>query len=129
MGGYTLTPADAAVVKQNGNVFTVSRMTKDCTLTVQFDPRTPSTVHFSVPEGVTAPADAAGYTGDTFTFPQPSGTPSDTAHDYTFLGWAAARTSPPRAQSRCSRRRSRRITRSTIIKSMIPTPSATSTAA
>ena len=58
MGGYTLTPADAAVVKQNGNVFTVSRMTKDCTLTVQFDPRTPSTVHFSVPEGVTAPADA-----------------------------------------------------------------------
>lgn len=90
MGGYTLTPADAAVVKQNGNVFTVSRMTKDCTLTVQFDPRTPSTVHFSVPEGVTAPADAAGYTGDTFTFPQPSGTPSDTAHDYTFLGWAAA---------------------------------------
>ena len=64
MGGYTLTPADAAVVKQNGNVFTVSRMTKDCTLTVQFDPRTPSTVHFSVPEGVTAPADAAGYTGD-----------------------------------------------------------------
>lgn len=90
VGGYTLTPADAAVVKQNGNVFTVSRMTKDCTLTVQFDPRTPSTVHFSVPEGVTAPADAAGYTGDTFTFPQPSGTPSDTAHDYTFLGWAAA---------------------------------------
>lgn len=47
-------------------------------------------MHFSVPEGVTAPADAAGYTGDTFTFPQPSGTPSDTAHDYTFLGWAAA---------------------------------------
>lgn len=90
VGGYTLTPADAAVVKQNGNVFTVSRMTKDCTLTVQFDPRTPSTVHFSVPEGVTAPADAAGYTGDTFTFPQPSGTPSDTAHDYTFFGWAAA---------------------------------------
>ena len=90
VGGYTLTPADAAVVKQNGNVFTVSRMTKDCTLTVQFDPRTPSTVHFSVPEGVTAPADAAGYTGDTFLFPQPSGTPSDTAHDYTFLGWAAA---------------------------------------
>ena len=90
VGGYTLAPADAAVVKQNGNVFTVSRMTKDCTLTVQFDPRTPSTVHFSVPEGVTAPADAAGYTGDTFTFPQPSGTPSDTAHDYTFLGWAAA---------------------------------------
>lgn len=34
VGGYTLTPADAAVVKQNGNVFTVSRMTKDCTLTV-----------------------------------------------------------------------------------------------
>ena len=90
VGGCTLTPADAAVVKQNGNVFTVSRMTKDCTLTVQFDPRTPSTVHFSVPEGVTAPADAAGYTGDTFTFPQPSGTPSDTAHDYTFFGWAAA---------------------------------------
>ena len=51
VGGCTLTPADAAVVKQNGNVFTVSRMTKDCTLTVQFDPRTPSTVHFSVPEG------------------------------------------------------------------------------
>lgn len=47
-------------------------------------------MHFSVPEGVTAPADAAGYTGDTFTFPQPSGTPSDTAHDYTFFGWAAA---------------------------------------
>lgn len=137
VGGYTLTPADAAVVKQNGNVFTVSRMTKDCTLTVQFDPRTPSTVHFSVPEGVTAPADAAGYTGDTLpsravparrltrrTTTRSSAGPLPRRRTRT-----AARTSPPRAQSRCSRRRSRRITRSTIIKSMIPTPSATSTAA
>lgn len=86
--GYTLEPADAAQVTQRGNTFTLSNMTADCTITIRFESKTPASVHFDVPEGVSQ-ADISSYLGDAITLPTPSGTPADTSRSFTFVGWSA----------------------------------------
>jgi C1A family cysteine protease/DNA-directed RNA polymerase subunit RPC12/RpoP/predicted aconitase with swiveling domain len=48
------------------------------------------TISFSVPAGVTAVASQSAYVNGTITLPTPTGTPSDTSHTYTFLGWIAS---------------------------------------
>ena len=84
--GYTVTPEGAATVRQDGDTFRVSALRQDCKVTIHFAAKTPATVHFSVPGGVTQ-SDAAGYIGDPITLPQPTGTPTADAQDYHFVGW------------------------------------------
>ena len=84
--GYTVTPEGAATVHQDGDTFRVSALRQDCKVTIHFAAKTPATVHFSVPGGVTQ-SDAAGYIGDPITLPQPTGTPTADAQDYHFVGW------------------------------------------
>ena len=84
--GYTVTPEGAATVKQDGNVFRVSAMREDCTVTIHFAAKTAGTVHFSVPDGVTQ-TDEKSYVGDTVVLPKPQGTPESTLQEYHFVGW------------------------------------------
>ena len=86
---YTLTPADAATVTRSGNVFTVSKMTSDCKLTINFKARTAATISYFVPTGVTVSGTTSCYVGDTVRLATVSGTPNDAANTYTFVGWAA----------------------------------------
>ncbi len=82
--GYTVT-SGTATVTQNGNTFTVTP-SSNCTVRINFAAKTSVTVTFSTPSGVTQSA-MSGYAGEAITLPTPSGTPTDTSHDYTFLGW------------------------------------------
>ena len=82
--GYTVTSGTASVT-QNGNQFVVTPST-NCTVRINFAAKTSVTVTFSVPAGVSQSA-TSGYAGEAITLPTPTGTPSDTSHDYTFLGW------------------------------------------
>ena len=75
---------------QTGNSFEVTAES-DCTIQINFAPKTPAVVHFSCPAGVSC-ADLTGYVGDGITLPEPVGTPVADAHSYHFLGWAAAET-------------------------------------
>ena len=84
--GYTVSPEGAAVVKQDGNVFRVSAMREDCTVTIHFAAKTAATVHFYVPDGVTQ-ANMNSYVGETITLSAPKGTPTSTKQDYHFVGW------------------------------------------
>ena len=84
--GYTVTPEGAAVVKQDGNVFRVSAMHENCTVTIHFAATTAATVHFIVPDGVTQ-ADMNSYVGDAIMLPKPQGTPTSDNQDYHFVGW------------------------------------------
>ena len=55
------------------------------------------TVHFVVPNGVAAISPmTSGSAG--ITLPTPSGTPADTAHTYSFVGWTAAETAATTAK-------------------------------
>ena len=55
------------------------------------------TVHFVVPNGVAAISPmTSGSAG--ITLPTPSGTPADTAHAYSFVGWTAAETAATTAK-------------------------------
>ena len=82
--GYTVT-SGTATVTQNGNTFTVTP-SSNCTVRINFAAKTSVTVSFSVPAGVSQ-SSMSGYAGEAITLPTPSGTPTDTSHDYTFLGW------------------------------------------
>lgn len=84
--GATVQPADAATVTRNGDRFVLSDITADCTVTVEFAAKTPATVTYSVPDGVTQ-APTQTYLNDTITLPQPTGAPAADAHSYQFLGW------------------------------------------
>ncbi len=84
--GATVEPADAATVTRNGDRFVLSDITADCTVTVSFAAKTPATVTYSVPNGVTQ-APTQTYLNDTITLPQPTGAPLADAHSYQFLGW------------------------------------------
>ncbi len=86
--GYTLDPADAAVVSQNGNSFRLSKVKADCTLTIHFALRSRAVLRFSVPDGVQCEP-IEGYLSDTVRLPSPTGTPSDSAHSYSFVGWVS----------------------------------------
>lgn len=83
--GWTLYPSDAATVKQNGDRFTVSKPTANCTLTIHFSPRTGATVNFAVPEGVSCEAET-GFVGDDIKLPTPTGSPTAVSQA-RFLGW------------------------------------------
>lgn len=87
VAGYTLTPANAATVTQEGeNTFRVEDLTADCILTVQFAAKTAAKVTYSVPEGCKK-ADDTGYVGDALKLTPPNGTPEADAEVYTFVGW------------------------------------------
>ena len=87
--GYEVLEGTAEVT-QTGNSFEVTAES-DCTIQINFAPKTPAVVHFSCPAGVSC-ADLTGYVGDEITLPEPVGTPVADAHSYHFLGWAAAET-------------------------------------
>lgn len=82
--GYTVT-SGTATVTQNGNTFSV-KPESDCTVRINFAAKTAVTVSFSVPSGVSQ-SSISGYAGEEITLPTPTGTPSDTSREYTFLGW------------------------------------------
>ena len=82
--GYEVLEGQATVT-QNGNVFNVEPQS-DCTIQINFAPRDPAVVHFSVPEGVTC-ADINAYVGDEITLPEPTGEPAVESRTFRFLGW------------------------------------------
>ena len=86
--GYTVSPEGAATVTQNGNTFTVSNQTADCTVTILFAEmaKVAVTVSYVVPAGVSC-ASTSGYAGDTLTLATPSGAPT-AAPDAEFIGWS-----------------------------------------
>ncbi len=86
---YTVLEGTATVTR-NGNVFTVDAQT-DCTVQINFAPRDPAVVHFSVPEGVSC-AEINAYVGDEVTLPMPQGDPAIESRNFHFLGWVAAPT-------------------------------------
>ena len=85
--GCTVTPEGAATVRQEGNLFQVSALRQDCTVTVHFAAKTAAAIRFVIPDGVTQ-AELAGYVGDELTLPAPSGTPTADGQDYHFVGWS-----------------------------------------
>ena len=87
VAGYEVSPEGAATVTQSGNVFTVSNVKADCTVTINFAPKTAATITYVVPSGVTVSGTTASYVGDTVKLATVSGTPADT-EGYTFFGWS-----------------------------------------
>lgn len=86
--GATVTPSGAATIAQNGNVFTLSNIISDCTVTVQFAQSATVSASFTVPAGVTmSQSSISAYQGEEITLPSVSGTPSDSSHSYSFVGW------------------------------------------
>lgn len=65
----TVSPAGAATVTQRGNVFTVSNLTADCTVTVNFAAKTACTVSFAANGGTGTMASQQVYEGESFTLP------------------------------------------------------------
>ena len=65
----TVSPADAATLTQNGNTFTVSNLTADCTVTVNFAAKTACTVSFAANGGTGTMASQQVYVGESFTLP------------------------------------------------------------
>lgn len=88
-GSAVLSPADAATVTREGDVFYLTDVTADCCLTVSFEAKTPAQVCFSTPDGVSQ-GDMVSYVGDSITLPAPAGAPAANTYDYTFLGWTDA---------------------------------------
>lgn len=84
--GATVSPEGAATVTQTGDTLRVSGVKEDCTVTVHFSAKTPATIHFSTPEGVTQ-ADITAYVGDEILLPTPEGAPKADGRSYTFVGW------------------------------------------
>ena len=87
--GYTVEPEGAAVVKQDGNVFRVSSMREDCTVTIHFAAKTAAVVQFSVPDGMTQ-EELHSYVGDDVVLPELKGTPTSAEQAYHFVGWSEA---------------------------------------
>ena len=85
--GYEILEGRANVT-QNGNVFAVDPLS-DCTIQINFAPRDPAVIHFSVPEGVSC-ADLDVYVGDEITLPAPEGEPAVEGRSFRFLGWVTA---------------------------------------
>ncbi len=65
----TVSPAGAATVTQNGNVFTLSNLTADCTVTVNFAAKTACTVSFAANGGTGTMTSQQVYAGEDFTLP------------------------------------------------------------
>lgn len=91
---YTVTPVGAATVTRSGNVFTVSGMKSDCTVTINFVRKQAATVVFNVPSGVSLVGVSANgmisgiYVGDSIRLASVTGKPNNT--EYQFYGWATA---------------------------------------
>ncbi len=92
--GATVTPEGAAVVTQEGDLFRISSLRADCTITIHFSAKTPAVLHFAVPDGVTQ-ADIQSYVGDAEPLPLPAGTPAADAQDYSFAGWSLQEQAEP----------------------------------
>ena len=65
----TVSPAGAATLTRDGNSFTVSNMTADCTVTVNFAAKTVLTVSFAANGGTGTMAAQQVYAGEAFTLP------------------------------------------------------------
>ncbi|MBR5618492.1 MAG: endonuclease, partial [Clostridia bacterium] len=65
----TVSPAGAATLTQSGNTFTVSNLTADCTVTVNFAAKTACTVSFDANGGTGTMASQQVYAGEDFTLP------------------------------------------------------------
>ena len=81
---YTVT-SGSATVTQNGNIFNVDAA-NDCSVQINFAAKTPATVSFITPDGVSA-SSISTYIGDEIALPAPGGKPTADAHEYRFLGW------------------------------------------
>lgn len=86
IAGFTLTPTDGAKVTWEGNTFTVTEMTADCHLTVNFARREDAIVNFIVPEGCQS-FSQYGFVGIEMPLDAPEGTLVADGEDYSFLGW------------------------------------------
>ena len=83
--GYDILSGQATVTRE-GNVFNVTPET-DCTIQINFAPRDPAVVQFSVPNGVSCdPINV--YVGDDITLPTPEGEPAIETRTFRFLGWS-----------------------------------------
>ena len=87
VGGYEVSPTGAATVSQSGNTFTVSNVTADCTITINFVAKDAATIVYHVPEGVTVSGTTSSYVGDSITLATISGSPTDQSRTYSFVGW------------------------------------------
>ena len=85
--GYTLEPADAATVTRDGNVFTLSKLTANCTLTIHFKARKEATISYIVPAGVSVSGTTKCYVGDSIRLASATGTPTGIDYSVNFLGW------------------------------------------
>ncbi len=65
----TVSPDGAATLTQSGNTFTVSNLTADCTVTVNFAAKTACTVSFDANGGTGTMASQQVYAGEDFTLP------------------------------------------------------------
>lgn len=89
VSGYTLSPADAAIVNARGNAFTVTDMTADCTLTVHFVRQQTARVNYHTPKGVGYTGTTAAWLNSTIRLASVSGTPIDNSgRVYSFVGWS-----------------------------------------
>lgn len=80
----TVEPAGAAQIQQEGNVFRVSQMTSDVTVTIHFAPKQKAHISYVLPQSVNAQnAVTESYLGDEVILPQVEGQ----EEGYTFHGW------------------------------------------
>ncbi len=80
----TVEPAGAAQIQQEGNVFRVSQLTSNVTVTIHFAPKEKAHISYSLPQSVSAQnAVTESYLGDEVTLPQVEGQ----EEGYTFQGW------------------------------------------
>ncbi|MDR0889098.1 MAG: endonuclease, partial [Oscillospiraceae bacterium] len=87
---YQVSPEGAATVARDGNTFTVSNITADCTVTIHFAQSAAASIRYIVPDGVSVSGPTASYVGSAITLPTVSGKPSDTSQNYSFFGWATS---------------------------------------
>lgn len=83
VAGATVTPAGSATLIRNGNIFSVSALSADCTVTVIFEKAAPAVLSFSAPCEL---APISTFTGSSVTLP---GCNAD-IEGYRFLGWTEA---------------------------------------
>lgn len=87
--GWTLTPEGAATVVETETALTVTELTADCCLTLEFKEKPVAVVHYVAPEGVQK-ADDVCYVGETVSLTAPEGTPAADGENYVFCGWTSA---------------------------------------
>ncbi len=85
--GFEVVSGEAAVT-QSGNVFHVNAAS-DCAIQINFAPKSPAVINFSVPEGVTC-APLSAYVNDDVVLPVPTGTVTAGEYECVFMGWTTA---------------------------------------